>query len=234
MKILIVAATTFEIEPLLSQLRQADTLGKIPSSIYYWAGLEIEILITGVGLTSTAWNLGQHLAHRTYDLLLQVGIAGALDRELELAEVVEVVSETFADLGVEEADGSFTDIMSMGFTDPDSYPYKQGRLWNQADIKRSFLPTVHGISVNKVHGHEPSINSLVHQYPYAQIETMEGAAFFLAALQIRLPFIQIRAISNYVESRQRDKWKIKESITKLNEVLLELLSTLATSATNPK
>lgn len=228
MKILITSATSFEIEPILSQLQQPPVPGKVPTSTYHWAGLEIDVLVTGVGLISTAWSLGQHLTTRKFDLLLQVGIAGALDRSIKLTEVVEVVSETFADLGVEEADGSFTDMMSLELIDPNGFPFKEGRLWNNEDINRSFLRTAHGISVNKVHGFQDSIDKLTQKYPFAQVESMEGGAFFFAALHAQTPFLQIRAISNYVETRKRENWKIKEAISNLNKILLEILSALAT------
>jgi futalosine hydrolase len=35
--------------------------------------------------------------------------------------------------------------------------------------------------------------------------------------------LQLRAISNYVEVRNREAWKIKEAITALNEAVQQLL-----------
>jgi futalosine hydrolase len=221
MKILLVAATTFEITPLLDFLR-SEGWEREPLHFQKEA-LSIEVLITGVGLPLTAFALGLHLANRQYDLLVQAGVAGAIDRNLSLGEVVEVASDCFADLGVEEADGSFTPVTAMGLIDGDAFPFKEGRLWNAPDDHREFLPQVHGISVNTVHGTAESIAKMEATFPFAQVESMEGAAFFYASLQYGRPALQIRAISNYVEKRQRENWKLKEAITHLNQVLQEML-----------
>ena len=85
------------------------------------------------------------------------------------------------------------------------------------------MQQVHGISVNKVHGTVESINTMETSFPFAQVESMEGAAFFYASLQYGTAALQIRSISNYVEKRDRENWKLKEAITHLNEVLQEML-----------
>jgi futalosine hydrolase len=221
MKILLVAATTFEIAPLLEFLRK-DGWEREPLHFQNEA-LSIEVLITGVGLPLAAFALGHRLATRQYNLLVQAGVAGAIDRSLELGAVVEVTSDCFADLGVEEADGSFTPVTAMGLIDGNTFPFKEGRLWNPRDDRQAFLPQVHGISVNTVHGTEERIASMKASFPFAQVESMEGAAFFYASLQYGTPALQIRSISNYVEKRQRENWKLKESITQLNQILQEML-----------
>lgn len=222
---LLVSATPFEIAPLLEYLRAEGW--EEESGHFKKANLHLEVLITGVGLPLTAYALGHRLAQHSYDLVVQAGVAGAIDRNLELGAVVEVVSDCFADLGVEEADGSFSSMTKMGLVPADDFPFREGRLWNAPDQARNFLPQVHGISVNKVHGTEESIAALQQRYPFAQIESMEGAAFFYAALQAGVPALQIRSISNYVEKRQRENWKLPEAITGLNEVLKEMVLSLS-------
>lgn len=221
MKILLTAATTFEIAPLLDFLR-GEGWEREPLHFKKEA-LSIEVLVTGVGLPLAAFALGHRLATRKYNLLVQAGVAGAIDRNLELGDVVEVVSDCFADLGVEEADGAFTSVTSMGLIDGGVFPFKEGRLWNTSDDRPEFLPKVHGISVNTVHGTEESIMKMKTSFPFGQVESMEGAAFFYASLQYGTPALQIRAISNYVEKRQRENWELKEAIENLNKVLQEML-----------
>lgn len=221
MKILLVSATPFEIEPLVQQLRSAGA----ERTPYHFVTEqhELHVLITGVGLPLAAFALGHRLATSHYDWVLQAGVGGAIDRSLELGQVVEVVSDCFADLGVEEAEGNFTSAIAMGLIEQDGFPFKVGRLWNPAVSERQFLPQVHGISVNKVHGTETSIAAMMKAFPYAQVESMEGAALHYACLQNGVAFAQIRAISNYVEKRNRAGWKLKESIEALNEVLTGML-----------
>ena len=58
---------------------------------------------------------------------------------------------------------------------------------------------------------------------HGQIENMEGAAFFYVSLMKRIPFLSIRAVSNYVESRDTSKWDIKLAVNRLRDETLELL-----------
>jgi futalosine hydrolase len=52
---------------------------------------------------------------------------------------------------------------------------------------------------------------------------MEGAAFFYVCRQLNVPCIQIRAVSNYVEKRNRDAWNIPLAIKNLNTFAVEFL-----------
>ncbi len=216
--ILIVAATTFEIDPLLKHLRS----NFVEHTPYHFQKGErsAAVLITGVGLPLTAYAMGKVLALRRYDLAINAGIAGAFERELPMGEVVEVISERFADLGVEEADGSFTDIHTLGLIVSDQPPFTDGVLINPHP--GNFLPAAKGLSVNKVHGYAPSIAAISRRFD-ANVETMEGAAFFYACLMEDQPFLAIRAISNYIEPRNRDRWDIPLAIENLNQVLLEMI-----------
>ena len=52
---------------------------------------------------------------------------------------------------------------------------------------------------------------------------MEGAAFAHACTLSGVKYLQIRALSNYVEPRNKLNWKIDQSIINLNNVLEELI-----------
>ncbi|MEM8908425.1 MAG: futalosine hydrolase, partial [Bacteroidota bacterium] len=186
--------------------------------------LQVDVLLTGVGMTATAFALGQYLATAQPSLLLNAGTAGAFDRDIPLGTVLNVVSERFADLGVETATGSFTDVHELGLVGADDFPFQQGLLQNEAGKQYAFLPQVSGLTVNKVHGFPQSIERLQTKYAVA-VETMEGAAVFYACLLAKVPFLQIRSISNYVEARNKANWKIPLAIERLNQVLLEMLQT---------
>ncbi len=189
---------------------------------FQYGALNVTLLITGVGLTATAYGLGKVLATNRYDLVVNAGICGALDRSIPLGEVVQVVSESFGDLGAEEADGRFTDAFALGLIAPDQPPFQKGLLYNEAGASFDFLPKAKGVSVNRVHGAEHSIAALM-QRSDAQVESMEGAAFFYACLMAEVPFLEVRAVSNYVEPRNKDNWNIPLAIDRLNEVLVEMV-----------
>jgi futalosine hydrolase len=55
---------------------------------------------------------------------------------------------------------------------------------------------------------------------------MEGAAVFYVAQQEKIPALQIRAISNLVEKRNKDNWDIPLAIKNLNEWLILFSSSL--------
>ncbi|MEO1628009.1 MAG: futalosine hydrolase, partial [Bacteroidota bacterium] len=155
--------------------------------------------------------------------VINAGIAGAFPgRGLSIGDVVNVGTERFGDLGAEQADGSFADVHEMELIAANQFPFQNGRLVNPGAENQGFLPLAHGLTINKVHGHAKSIESIRTKYD-ADIETMEGAAFFFACLQEQQSFLEIRAISNHVESRNKDNWDIPQSINNLNTTLLQMV-----------
>lgn len=222
MKLLITSATPFEIAPLRQHLN--DQFWPHSETFFQKESLSVKLLVTGVGMTMTALNLGGLFAKERFDLAVNAGIAGAYNRSLSIGDVLNVTTERFADLGVEEADGRFTDIHELGLVGTDAAPFSNGTLLNPA-AGFDFLPKAKGLTVNKVHGYQPSIDALRSKFD-ADVESMEGAAFFLACLMVGQPFLQIRSISNYVETRNREAWDLPKAILNLNEVLVELITTL--------
>ena len=212
MRILFVAATLFEVESLIekqeSGIKKQDNL---PLNTQY------SILITGVGMVATAYALGRELALNTYDLAINLGIAGSFDRDIVLGDLVEITEDTFTELGAED-DGQFITINQLGFGEG---TFKA--TGNLADIyKGETLRQATAITVNTVHGNEASIQKL-QQRLTPQLESMEGAAFFYACQQAGVPCLQIRAVSNYVEKRNRDAWQIGLAVKNLNTFAVEVL-----------
>ncbi len=220
MLIAIVSATPFEIVPLRSYLEKH--FKEVTPNYFRKDTLKIRLLITGVGMTQTAFSIGQFLVIEKPQLLLNVGIAGAFNRELSIGAVVNVISERFADLGVENADGSFVDVHELGLSAKDELPFKAGVLENEEGRKNPFLPHASGLTVNKVHGSDASIKAIRAKYT-VDVESMEGAAVFYACLIEQVPFLEIRSISNYVEARNKDNWNIPLAIDNLNEVVIEMI-----------
>jgi futalosine hydrolase len=218
-KIIIVAATAFEIQPFIEFLKQNAQQKYNP--LFGQNGYEFDVLITGVGIANTAFMLGKAFGKKPYDFALNVGVAGSFNRKILRGDVVEVVSEQYGDLGVEEADGRFTDMFELGLIDKDNKPFKDAKLLNTKPLKLKTAKLVSGITVQKVHGFTDSIEAVLTKYP-VDIETMEGAAFFQACLTEGVAFSEIRAISNYVEPRNRENWKMKEAIENLNAYMMVL------------
>lgn len=220
MKIAIIAATSFEIDPLLQHL---DVKGRKASFFHYeYNGHEIYPLVTGIGAMKTAFAMARFSEAPTLDLAINVGIAGSYNRKLKLGTVVHVTNDRFADLGVEEADGSFTDIYDLELEAKNKYPYKDGTLVNDG-LKYTFdIEEVKSLTVNKVHGTQVSIDRIQEKYQ-ADIETMEGAGFHYACMNMDIQHIQLRGLSNYVEPRNKAGWQIELAIDQLNQTVINLL-----------
>lgn len=216
MHILLTAATTFEILPTVDWLR--DHAETFEENRLTFREVTVEVLFTGVGLTATAFALGHRLARLPVPALaIQAGIAGAFDRDLKPGTVVRVISETMGDLGAEERDGSLLSMDALGL--PPGPPFdERGRLVSPTITDLPF-PTAHGLTVNRVSGSPATIAARRERFPHAEIETMEGAAFFYACLQIGIEPLQLRAISNFVEPRNRDNWQMGLAIGALNDSL---------------
>ncbi|MFN0035719.1 MAG: futalosine hydrolase [Saprospiraceae bacterium] len=213
MHLLLVAATPFEIAPTLAWLE--THFQQTSEGVFEKENLAVQTLVTGVGSTATAFRLGHFFAQSRPDWAINAGIAGAFGVELNMGDVVQVVSERFGDLGVEESDGRFTDLAELGFAPNAVFQNPNEPLPN--------LPQAMGLTVNKVHGTAASIQKIREKYPDAQVESMEGAAFFYACLAAGVPFAEIRSISNRVEPRNRDAWDLPLAVQHLNEVLVGML-----------
>lgn len=218
MNCLIVAATPFEIAPLTDQLRKSEgsQIGKN----------SIDILVAGIGLVATAYNLQKRIYSNPPDLIIQAGIAGCFQHDTPLGEVVVVKSDRVADMMVEE-EGELKTMADLGLVSDDQPPYKKGWLDNPFTelIKSTGLKEVKGISINQITTSTRKIEQFKHKYDPA-IESMEGAALHYVALMEGINFLQIRAISNYIGERNKKNWRMKESIENLNNHLLKLLYTL--------
>lgn len=221
MNILIVSATTFEIAPLLQYLdNQAEKLSFFE---YKLNGNVIYPLVTGVGALNTSFALARYKDIEKTTVAINVGLAGSYYPSLELGEVVEVISDRFGDLGVEESDGSFTDVFDLGLTNENQFPYESGWIKNTKPKFQNNIATVKGLTVNKVHGSSDSIDKVKSKYS-ADVESMEGAGFFYACRIMDVHMHQFRAVSNYVEPRNKDNWQIEKAIDNLNAYLIQLLT----------
>lgn len=221
MRILLTSATTFEIAPTISWLRDQSTGST--ANVLEFGKVEIEVIFTGVGLTATAFALGHRFGTSNLpQLAIQAGVGGALDLSLQLGDVVRISSETFGDLGAEDQDCSFLSLHAIGL--PPGPPFNESGQLVPGTASHLPFPDCGGLSVNQVSGSAQTIAARRKMFPGAQVESMEGAAFFYACMQAGVEPLQLRAISNYVEPRNREVWRMGEAIKNLNEALQRVLS----------
>jgi len=204
MQILVVSATELEIAPFL-----AGQTG-------------IDHLITGVGGHACLYYLQTHLQKKNYELAIQAGIAGSFSDELSLGETVLVEKDVFADLGVFEH-GELKTLFDMGLANKNEWPYQEGWLLNDHPLLSDYkLKKVAAASVNSL-SDDRSLTALYKNKFNAAVESMEGAAFHYTCLQQKIPFLQLRSISNRVGDRDKNNWKMMEAIKHLNDELKALI-----------
>ena len=188
---------------------------------------KVDLITTGVGMVATAAHCSRALARTPYDLALNFGVCGSFDPMLAPGAVVHVVADRLPEMGAEEGE-TFLTIQQLKLLDDDAFPFHEGELVNGAPPSNptlSGLPAVSGITVNSVHGDERSIAEVTRRF-HPQVETMEGAAFMYACLVANVPFAQVRAVSNVVERRNREAWRVADAIEHLNTTARAILETL--------
>lgn len=215
-KILIVAATSFEIAPLLAEYNIVLTT----ATGLFKGDQNISVLITGIGMVNTAYYVGRY-SETGFDLIINAGVCGAFNRSILIGEVVEIIADTIAELGAEDGE-NFIKFEEMGLPGTATY-------YSKHDYNKYFpspIKKVDAITVNKVHGDVKSISKTKTIYQ-ADIESMEGAAFFRACESSKAAYLQLRSVSNYVEKRDKSKWDLPLAIQQLNDFIIQLIRNLS-------
>ena len=170
------------------------------------------ILITGMGMVNTSIQITKELMQDKYDLVINMGVAGSFSKDYMIGDVVEVVEDNFSELGFENGN-------DFG-------------LFSESDIvtkyrveSRTALQKVKGITVNTVHGNDQSIDKIVNRLN-ADVESMEGASIFKVCNEFGVSCVQIRAISNNVEKRNKANWNMPLAIHNLNNQVAKIIMEL--------
>jgi futalosine hydrolase len=221
MKILIVSATIFEMAPLMTYLD--EKCEKVSFFEYKNDKHTIYPLVSGVGMVNMTLAMCRFSNIDQIDVAINMGIAGAYDTSMTIGDVIEVVSDRYGDMGVENADGTFTDVHELDLIPKDYYPFVGGELQNEKRKLTIELRQKKGITVNKVTGTEAVKNSMIQKYN-PDVETMEGAAFVQTCRIMDMKFHQIKSISNYVEARNKDNWNIPLALDNLNKEVIKIIS----------
>lgn len=218
MRVTITAATVGEWMPSFLELNTLYTTDSLRFRVHFHQ--------SGVGLLASAVSLTKMLIEDKPDLVIQAGIAGCFDQKMPLGKVVVVGDEMLADMGVEE-DGRWKDIFDLKLEKSSYPPFERRKLPNPWVEKFNLLKlsAVNGVTVNTITTGKEKIHQLVKKYDPV-IESMEGAALHYACLQAGIPFLQVRALSNYIGERDKSNWLLKDSIVNLNQALVKLVDKL--------
>lgn len=175
----------------------------------------IDVYIGGVGLTATACSTMRIIRDHRPDLLILGGIAGVYPHSsLRIGDAVLVSAECEADLGFFHDDG-FRHISEM-------------HLDMEFPVQR-FLECPHlpaGAPLRAVRSN--SLNAAIAPFvrtDRAEIENMEGYAFFRACLQEGVRFLEVRSVSNVVNTDHAG-WDYDASIRSLTTALNRVIDHL--------
>jgi len=212
MQLLLCAATEFEIRPVMEWMSNENIK-------------DVDVLITGVGMTAATYSITrQVLTKRPYSII-QAGIAGSFNRQRE-GDTVVIRRDCFGDMGAWENE-QFRDIFDLGLIEKDLPPFTGRYLINPYTKLLSIagLEQVRSITVNEI----TTDNRRIEWYKQnlsPVVESMEGAAFHYVCLLEKIPFLQIRSISNFISERDKTKWNMAKAINNLNENIISLLNKL--------
>ncbi len=182
----------------------ATQLGPYPAR----TGADVTVLVSGVGpaAAAAATAVALTLASTTgqqYALVVSAGIGGAIAGRAAVGQLVEATTIVAADLGVQTPDG-FQSVTDLGFgTD-------------RIEARGLGIPgAVRGpvFTVSTVTGTEQRARELAARGGVA--EAMEGFGVAVAASRFAVPVAEIRAISNAVGLRQRERWDIPGALAAL-------------------
>ena len=216
-RILLVAATDTE----------GEALKRIPgietsAEGFHFGNCDITLLVTGIGQMATSWSLTKWLSsNEKPDLAVNIGIAGSYNDKIKIGDVVVPVSDCFADTGI-ETDKTILTLTEAGIEEP---PFRDGKIYavnKYMPLVLNILKPVTAITVNTVTGSRETIKRMKEKFD-PDIETMEGATFFYICNREKTPYIAIRAVSNRVEPRDKEKWNIPKAIDNLSDVLKAIL-----------
>jgi len=213
MNVLVVAATVLEITPFLERLRSEKDVAEKN---------DIDVLITGIGLTATTYSLAKQLSIKRPDIIIQAGVGGCFDTSVPLGTVLAIKQEAIADQSVIELDKLKT-MFDLKLLPENQFPFTKGWLVNKSEVlKKTKLKKVVGVSVNEITTSKQKVKFYTERFAPV-VESMEGAALHYVCLTEKIPFVQIRSVSNYIAERNKKNWNMKESIVNLNKELVGLL-----------
>ncbi len=185
---------------------------------------EIQYLVTGVGMSQTSYRLGKYLVNNRPDFAIQIGIAGSYQIQMHIGKVLLIRQDCFADLGARDANHTFLHLSEM-LPSRDPNPFEQQVI--KPNFERAWLewPWANAITVNSVRGSQSEIKETELRFR-PDLESMEGASFYAICMTEEIQCIQMRAISNLVEPRNKKNWNIPLAIKNLHASLDQLITSI--------
>jgi futalosine hydrolase len=215
MAVLVLAATPFEAAAL------------VPSAP------AVRVVVGGIGAANTACALTREFASHPPSLVIQTGIAGAyVPAGLSVGSVVLATEEMYGDVGVITPAGWLpADVIGIPLVDArDGQPARFNQFPCDPDLVAraaaiagpSLARTGRFLTLAQVTG-VASVGDELYRRFTALCESMEGAAAAHVCAIYGIPFLEVRGISNLVEDRNREAWRIHDAAAAAQAVAQRLL-----------
>jgi len=240
--ILIISPTKMEINPLLNIAQtQTKTISESGRTIICAKYMEqkFKILITGPGIVNTAEALTGEIVQHRPGIVVQTGIAGIFrESGLKTGDIAIAESEQYIHAGIEtyrippdfKLDPLPFDLISgKVLTKKGIFPVdaELSRLCfkilrDHFSIKKIQVNRGHFITVSTITASENTAQKLFSIFSPC-MEAMEGSASAHVAALYKIPFVEIRAGSNYVGQRDKSKWNIPLAAKRISNVVAALI-----------
>ena len=181
-------------------------------------------LVCGIGEANAAAAVGFLVGRFSTRRVLLLGIGGAYPGSgLNLGNLVLASEEIHADLGLAKggmAALGFPALVVSGQTYYNSFPASP---WSKQLATALGLPMAKFLTRDRVSESALEARRLADYYG-AEIENMEGAGAFMAAIRLGVEIAEIRSVANPAGLRERDKWDLRGAFSALQMVLEQVLA----------
>lgn len=218
-KILIAASVPGEIEPLIHDkpLCEKGRAGGKDVFFFDFCGKAVRIIITGPGMVNAAHGVTAALEADMPDILIQTGCAGVFrGKGLGIGDVGVATSERDIHLGIEPFD-MLNPVTPVPFSIPGTE--EDARIIVPRDMADFFHRMISDSERDFRVGYGPFVTvstvtatderaDLLERWYSPLMETMEGAASAMVSRIYGIPFVEVRAASNFVGKRDRSSWDL--------------------------
>ncbi len=201
------------------------------------SGKPYRLLITGVGMVNTAQALAAEMERQKPDMVIQAGIGGAFEESgLRIGDVAVATREQYIHAGIAAEDA--VPLTPLPFDLVEGVPSTREGIFEvdsrlarkaQAILSKSRLTDGRGIetgpfiTVSTITGYREKAARLYEAY-VPLIEAMEGAAAAHVALLYAVPFLEIRAVSNYCGCRDKAAWDLPLATQRAASACIRLIA----------
>lgn len=250
-KIGLICAAAFEADKILNLLsrRRAIRSGGLDLQSGRLNKTSVILITSGVGKTNASHAATLLNSRFNPDIIINFGVGGAYHGSgLEPEDIAVAEREIYGDEGVLTRKG-FRGIKSMGFALSTLHQTVQDAAHNQVaydtvvevyneipvrgELVEKALSILQSGSFNVRQGAFVTLSTVTGtderaaelQRRYRPVcENMEGASVAHVCALYGTPFLELRAISNMVEKRDRRKWRLNEAAVQCQEAVIRIVN----------